>query len=127
MSLRTYKEYANEVLKTLPYSCTNGMTYKQLSCEIAKNLNLSESDLNNTRSHGNRRINQHCATLSDVIYKIKEKYNIRKIKKGKNILYWIKPTYKNIEKRAYEIYVTRGRVEGFAEQDWLQAEKEFNE
>ena len=30
-----------------------------------------------------------------------------------------------IRARAYELYEQRGRVDGFAEQDWLQAEIEF--
>lgn len=30
-----------------------------------------------------------------------------------------------IAKRAYELYVKRGRVDGFAEIDWHQAEKEL--
>jgi hypothetical protein len=28
-----------------------------------------------------------------------------------------------IAKKAYELYVNRGRISGFAEKDWLQAQK----
>ena len=30
----------------------------------------------------------------------------------------------NVRARAYELYVVRGRIEGHAEEDWLQAEGE---
>ena len=33
--------------------------------------------------------------------------------------------HEQIAKRAYELYLARGRAEGFAEQDWKQAEKEL--
>lgn len=35
-------------------------------------------------------------------------------------------TREMIAKRAYELYVARGRVDGYAEQDWRQAELELN-
>ena len=35
------------------------------------------------------------------------------------------PTYEEIAKRAYEIYLGRGPAEGSAAQDWLQAEQEL--
>jgi hypothetical protein len=31
-----------------------------------------------------------------------------------------------IEKRAYELFLSRGSVNGYASQDWAQAEKEIN-
>ena len=34
------------------------------------------------------------------------------------------PTEERIRLRAYELYEQRGRVDGFAEQDWRQAERE---
>lgn len=34
-------------------------------------------------------------------------------------------THDMIAKRAFELYIARGRVEGFAEQDWRQAEHEL--
>jgi len=36
-----------------------------------------------------------------------------------------KPTHQDIERRAYEIYLARGGVDGHAVDDWLQAEKEL--
>jgi len=30
----------------------------------------------------------------------------------------------NVRARAYELYEVRGRIDGHAEEDWLQAEKE---
>jgi hypothetical protein len=33
--------------------------------------------------------------------------------------------YERICRRAYELYEQRGRLDGFAEQDWLQAEAEL--
>lgn len=36
-----------------------------------------------------------------------------------------KPTRLDIEQRAYEIYLGRGGVDGYAVEDWLQAEKEL--
>lgn len=33
--------------------------------------------------------------------------------------------HERISQRAYELYEQRGRVEGFDEQDWLQAEREI--
>ena len=35
------------------------------------------------------------------------------------------PSYEEIAKRAYEIYLARGQSEGNATQDWLQAEQEL--
>jgi Protein of unknown function (DUF2934) len=37
------------------------------------------------------------------------------------------PSFEEIELRAYEIYVERGRIDGFEEVDWLQAERELTE
>lgn len=37
------------------------------------------------------------------------------------------PTLEEIQERAYEIYVQRGRIDGFDLADWLQAEEELNE
>ena len=36
------------------------------------------------------------------------------------------PTLEEIQGRAYEIYVQRGRIDGFDLADWFQAEKELN-
>ena len=35
------------------------------------------------------------------------------------------PTFEQIQVRAYEIYIRRGRTDGFDLDDWLQAEKEL--
>ena len=35
------------------------------------------------------------------------------------------PTFEQIAKRSYELYLQRGSVDGFHEQDWLQAESEL--
>jgi hypothetical protein len=37
------------------------------------------------------------------------------------------PTLEEIQARAYEAYIQRGRVDGFDLEDWLQAEKELKE
>jgi Protein of unknown function (DUF2934) len=37
------------------------------------------------------------------------------------------PTLEEIRARAYEVYVQRGRIDGFDFEDWLQAEKELRE
>lgn len=37
------------------------------------------------------------------------------------------PSFEEIELRAYEVYVERGRIDGFEEVDWLQAERELIE
>ena len=34
------------------------------------------------------------------------------------------PHQENVRARAYELYEVRGRIDGHAEQDWLQAEGE---
>ena len=36
-----------------------------------------------------------------------------------------RPSHGEIAARAYELYVQRGRVEGYEEDDWLQAEYEL--
>lgn len=36
------------------------------------------------------------------------------------------PTLEKIQERAYEIYVQRGRIDGFDLADWLQAEEELS-
>jgi hypothetical protein len=35
------------------------------------------------------------------------------------------PTIEEIAKRSYELYLQRGAVDGYHEQDWLQAESEL--
>jgi Protein of unknown function (DUF2934) len=35
------------------------------------------------------------------------------------------PAREEIERRAYELYLTRGAVPGFDQDDWLQAEREI--
>ena len=36
------------------------------------------------------------------------------------------PSYEEIAKRFYELYLQRGGVDGYHEQDWLQAEAELS-
>lgn len=36
------------------------------------------------------------------------------------------PSHEEIAKRSYELYLQRGAIDGFAEQDWLQAEAELS-
>lgn len=35
------------------------------------------------------------------------------------------PTHEQIARRAYELYAQRGYVDGYAEEDWAQAEREL--
>jgi len=35
------------------------------------------------------------------------------------------PTFEQVQVRAYEIYIQRGRTDGFDLNDWLRAEKEL--
>ena len=37
------------------------------------------------------------------------------------------PTREQIETRAYELYLKRGRVQGHDLEDWLQAERELSQ
>ena len=37
------------------------------------------------------------------------------------------PAREEIERRAYELYLARGEVQGFDQDDWLQAERELKE
>jgi len=37
------------------------------------------------------------------------------------------PATKEIERRAYELYLARGEVHGYDQDDWLKAEREFRE
>lgn len=37
------------------------------------------------------------------------------------------PTHEQIAQRAYELYVARDRTEGYAREDWLEAEKQLSE
>ena len=37
------------------------------------------------------------------------------------------PAREEIEHRAYELFLERGEVPGFDQDDWLQAERELNE
>ena len=36
------------------------------------------------------------------------------------------PAGEDIERRAYELYLARGRADGYALEDWLQAERELS-
>lgn len=35
------------------------------------------------------------------------------------------PTHEQIARRAYELYAQRGYIDGYAEEDWAQAEREL--
>jgi len=37
------------------------------------------------------------------------------------------PAREEIERRAYELYLARGEVQGYDQDDWLQAERELKE
>jgi len=37
------------------------------------------------------------------------------------------PAREEIERRAYELYLARGEVHGYDQDDWLQAERELKE
>ena len=37
------------------------------------------------------------------------------------------PGREEIERRAYELYLARGEVQGYDQDDWLQAERELKE
>ena len=37
------------------------------------------------------------------------------------------PTIEEIRAQAYEVYVQRGRIDGYDLEDWLQAEKQLRE
>jgi len=37
------------------------------------------------------------------------------------------PAREEIERLAYELYLARGEVDGYAQDDWLQAERELKE
>jgi Protein of unknown function (DUF2934) len=37
------------------------------------------------------------------------------------------PAREEIERRAYELYLRRGEVHGYEQDDWLQAERELKE
>ena len=37
------------------------------------------------------------------------------------------PAREEIERRAYELYLARGEVRGYDQDDWLQAERELTE
>jgi hypothetical protein len=37
------------------------------------------------------------------------------------------PAREEIERRAYELYLARGKVHGYDQDDWLQAERELKE
>jgi len=37
------------------------------------------------------------------------------------------PAREEIERRAYELYLARGEVNGYDQEDWLQAERELKE
>jgi hypothetical protein len=36
------------------------------------------------------------------------------------------PTHEQIARRAYELYLARGRVDGFEREDWMEAEKQLS-
>ncbi len=40
---------------------------------------------------------------------------------------FIEPEREEIERRAYELYLARGEVHGYDQDDWLQAERELKE
>lgn len=52
---------------------------------------------------------------------------VRAEKAKDQVLPEYEPTLEKIQKRAYEIYVQRGRIDGFDLADWFQAEKELND
>ena len=57
--------------------------------------------------------------------------NINKTKAGKTLddqtVGLDEPARVEIERRAYELYLARGEVHGYDQDDWLQAERELKE
>ena len=57
--------------------------------------------------------------------------NINKAEAGKTLddqtVCLNEPAREEIERRAYERYLTRGEVHGYDQEDWLQAERELKE
>ena len=37
-----------------------------------------------------------------------------------------RPTHEQIARRAFELFEARGRADGFADRDWMQAERELS-
>jgi hypothetical protein len=56
--------------------------------------------------------------------------NVNKAKAGETLddqTVGLKEPAREIERRAYELYLARGEVHGYAQDDWLQAERELQE
>jgi hypothetical protein len=50
-----------------------------------------------------------------------------KTEAGETLASLHEPPREEIERRAYELFVARGEVPGFDQDDWLQAERELRE
>jgi hypothetical protein len=53
--------------------------------------------------------------------------NVNKTEAGETLANLHEPPREEIERRAYELFVARGEVAGFDQDDWLQAERELRE
>jgi len=53
--------------------------------------------------------------------------NINKTEAGETLDELYEPAREEIERRAYELYLERGEIPGFDQDDWLQAERELKE
>jgi hypothetical protein len=53
--------------------------------------------------------------------------NTNKTEVGETLDHLHEPAREEIERRAYELFLARGEVPGFDQDDWLQAERELKE
>ena len=53
--------------------------------------------------------------------------NTNKTEAGETLDDLHQPAREEIERRAYELFLARGEVPGFDQDDWLQAERELKE
>ncbi len=126
MRLRSRENYIEAITNTL--SNHNGaMKFSMIANETSETLNLKQEELRKVRPNGYRTTNQHRSNVSSILYYMRIKGLIVVSGDGRQRKYSLsnQPTHSEIEQLAFKKYAGRGYVNGNAEQDWLEAEKEL--
>lgn len=130
MILRSFQEYKAAIRWALRNSNTP-MNYREIFRKTAEYLNLKQTELlvKRSNSSGQQR-SQHGSTLSNLLYMMRKNSEVEPFVEKNSVSYSLKkrennPTHEEIARRAYEIYISRGCVDGQSDQDWFFAEMEL--
>jgi len=125
MALRSRSKYIEAVTDAL-LNHNGALKFSMIANETAEMLGLKQDELRRVRPNGYRTTNKHRSDVSSTLYHMRIKGLVVASGEGRQRRYSLyQPTHNEIEQLAFKKYAGRGYVDGNAEQDWLEAEKEL--